>query len=112
MSKSLTAKAKEIILRMIAVCIATALGTVGAGSILGVEVWKSAGLAALLGCAVVAESLARAFLADGQLTETDIDSAFSKINNGEDQTDEPAHVDGEEVLCAPESHPETHEGIK
>lgn len=85
MSKPLTAKAKEIFFRMIAVCIATALGTIGAGSILGVEIWKSAGLAALLGCAVVAESLARAYLADGQLTDNDINSAFSKVNNESDE---------------------------
>lgn len=85
MSKPLTNKVKEIVSRMIAVCIATSLGTIGAGSLLGVDVWKSAGLAALLGCAVVAESLARAFLADGQLTDKDINKAFSQINSDEDQ---------------------------
>jgi hypothetical protein len=78
-------KVKEIVLRMIAVCIATALGTIGAGSLMGVDVWKSAGLAALLGCAVVLESLSRAYLADGEITDTDIDSAFQKVNNETEQ---------------------------
>jgi hypothetical protein len=109
MSKPITTKAKEILSRMIAVCIATSLGTIGAGSLLGVEVWKSAGLAALLGCAVVAESLARAYLADGELTATDINKAFSQINSDEDQS---AQADDEEILCAPEAHADTHEGIK
>jgi hypothetical protein len=76
---------KEIVFRMIAVCIATALGTIGAGSLLGVDVWKSAGLAAVLGCAVVLESLSRAYLGDGQITEKDIDKAFQKLNEGTDE---------------------------
>jgi len=76
---------KEIVFRMIAVCIATALGTIGAGSLMGVDVWKSAGLAALLGCAVVLESLSRAYLGDGQITEKDIDNAFQKVNEGTDE---------------------------
>jgi len=76
---------KEIVFRMIAVCIATALGTIGAGSLLGVDVWKSAGLAAVLGCAMVLESLSRAYLGDGQITEKDIDKAFQKLNEGTDE---------------------------
>lgn len=90
MTMPFTAKFKEIIGRMIAVCIATSLGTIGAGSLFGVDVWKSAGLAALLGCAVVAEGLARAYLADGELTDKDIDSAFSKIASDEDAKDQGA----------------------
>jgi hypothetical protein len=78
-------KLKEIFMRMIAVCVATVLGTIGAGSLMGVDVWKSAGLAALLGCAVVLESLSRAYLSDGELSEKDINTAFQKVNSGTDE---------------------------
>lgn len=78
-------KVKEILLRMVAVCIATALGTIGAGSLMGVDVWKSAGLAAVLGCAVVLESLSRAYLADGEITDTDINTAFQKVNTEKEE---------------------------
>lgn len=73
-------KAKDISLRMIAVIVASVMGTIGVGSILGVEVWKSAGIAALMGIAVVAESLARKFLDDGDLTHEEINESFSKAN--------------------------------
>lgn len=73
-------KAKDISARMVAVIVASVTGTIGVGSILGVEVWKSAGIAALMGIAVVAESLARKYLDDGQLTNSEINEAFSKAN--------------------------------
>jgi DMSO/TMAO reductase YedYZ molybdopterin-dependent catalytic subunit len=102
MSKPLSKTIKNILTRMIAVAIATGLATIGAGSMLGVDVWKSAGLAAILGCTLVARSLASAYLSDGELTQADIDKAFLKV-------DPAGH---EEVLCAPESPADTHDGIK
>jgi len=68
---------------MIAVVIATALGTIGAGSIIGLETWKTAALAALMAVAVVAEDLARSFLKDGKLSDAEINAAFSKIKDEE-----------------------------
>lgn len=65
---------------MIAVIVASVMGTIGVGSILGVEVWKSAGIAALMGIAVVAEALARKFLDDGDLSIEEINESFSKAN--------------------------------
>jgi hypothetical protein len=56
------------------------MGTIGAGSIIGVELWKSASMAAILGVAIVLEGLARAYIADGKLSEAEIDEAFSKAN--------------------------------
>jgi hypothetical protein len=73
---------KDISGRMVAVIIASVMGTVGAGSIIGVEVWQSAALAAFLGIAVVAETLARKYLEDGQLSEQEINDSFSKTNEG------------------------------
>jgi hypothetical protein len=74
-------KLKSIISRMVAVIIATGLGTIGAGSLVGLEVWKTAGLAALMGVAVVSEELARAYLVDGDLTNDEINAAFAKVDN-------------------------------
>lgn len=65
---------------MIAVIIATGLGTIGAGSLIGIAVWKTAGMAALMGVAVVSEELARSYLVDGNLTHDEIDAAFSKVD--------------------------------
>jgi hypothetical protein len=76
-------KVSNIFSRMVAVVIATALGTIGAGSIIGLETWKTAALAAVMAIAVVAEDLARAYLKDGNLTIAEINSAFSKIKDEE-----------------------------
>lgn len=65
---------------MVAVIIASITGTIGVGSLLGVETWKSAGIAALMGIAVVAESLARKYLDDGKLTNEEINESFTKAN--------------------------------
>ena len=65
---------------MIAVVVASITGTIGVGSILGIETWKSAGVAALMGVAVVAENLARKYLDDGKLTNEEINESFSKAN--------------------------------
>lgn len=69
-------KAKDITYRMIAVIIASAMGTIGAGALLGVEAWKAAALASILGVAVVAETLSRNFLDDGKLSESEINESF------------------------------------
>lgn len=73
-------KAKDISTRMVAVIVASVMGTLGAGAILGIDTWKSATLAALMGIAVVAESLARNFLVDGNLSQDEINDSFAKAN--------------------------------
>ena len=65
---------------MLAVVIASVMGTIGAGSIIGVELWKSASMAAILGVVIVLEGLARAYIADGKLDENEINQAFSKAD--------------------------------
>jgi hypothetical protein len=84
-------KAKDITLRMIAVVIASVMGTIGGGSLLGVEAWKSAALAAVLGIAVVAEQLARNYINDGTLSEDEINSSFNSSS-----TNSEAHISVEE----------------
>jgi hypothetical protein len=71
---------KDISGRMVAVVIASVMGTLGAGAILGIDTWKSAALAAIMGVAVVSESLARGYIGDGKLDQKEIDDSFAKAN--------------------------------
>lgn len=71
---------QDILFRMIAVVIASVMGTIGAGTIIGVELWKSASMAAILGVAVVLEALARAYITDGKLDDQEINESFGKAN--------------------------------
>ena len=70
----------NVIMRIIAVFAANGLSVVGAGSLAGIETWKSVMLAGGLGVATVVESLARAFLDDGKLTKQEINEAFNKVD--------------------------------
>ena len=72
----------NILMRIVAVIAAEALGVIGAGSIVGIETWKSCLLAGALGAATVIEALARGFLDDGKLTTTEINAAFAKVDKG------------------------------
>ena len=106
-------KVKDISTRMIAVVIATALGTIGAGSIIGLDTWKTAALAAIMAVAVVAEDLARAFLKDGKLSDAEINAAFSKIEDEEVESVTNAEIidKAEEILYDEDGHtisPDTH----
>lgn len=66
---------------MIAVVVASVMGTIGAGSIIGVELWKSASMAAILGVAIVLEGLARAYIADGKISDDEINDAFKQTKD-------------------------------
>ena len=67
MAKKLTAwqKVKQIFWRMIATFAANGLATIGAGSLIGIEILDAIILAGTLGVVKVSEDLARAFLDDG-----------------------------------------------
>jgi Na+/alanine symporter len=67
----------DILYRIIAVFIATALATIGTGSIVGVSIAQSALMAGAGAVAAVVERLARAFIDDGKLTEDEINAAFN-----------------------------------
>lgn len=67
-------------MRILAVIAAEALGVIGAGSLVGIEVWQAAVLAGALGAARVLEALARFFLADGNLSAEEINAAFAKVD--------------------------------
>jgi len=71
---------KNVMMRIGAVIAAEALGVIGAGSLVGIEVWQAATLAGALGAARVLEALARFFLNDGSLTADEINAAFAKVD--------------------------------
>jgi hypothetical protein len=77
-------KAQDILSRMVAVFTVGALGTLGAGAIMGVETWIALSMAGLLAVASVAERLAREYLDDGKLTLDEINGAFSPFAKSEE----------------------------
>jgi hypothetical protein len=74
-------KLKDITWRMLAVFIATALGVIGTGALIGVEVWQAALMAGIGGVATVLENLARAYLDDGKISNDEINGVFTKVRD-------------------------------
>jgi hypothetical protein len=66
----------KIAKRMLALFIVSALTTIGAGAIIGIDTIQTAILAGVLGIANVVEDLARGYLNDGELSDEEIDAAF------------------------------------
>ena len=60
---------KNVMMRIFAVIAAEALGVIGAGSLVGIEVWQAAVLAGALGAARVLEALARFDTYEGTSTD-------------------------------------------
>jgi hypothetical protein len=75
---------KNVIWRIVAVFVASGMAVLGAGAIVGIELWSAVFMAGILGVASVLERLARAFLDDGKLTAEEINSAFSKVEKDSD----------------------------
>lgn len=79
----------DITYRVIATFIASALSVIGAGSIIGLDLWMSAALGGLLAVAKVIEKLALAFLEDGKISRSEVNMIFSQVvrlkEAGEDQ---------------------------
>ena len=71
---------KSVMMRIVAVIAAEALGVIGAGSLVGIQVWQAGILAGALGAARVLEALARFYLADGNLSAEEINEAFAKVD--------------------------------
>lgn len=66
----------KIAKRMLALFLVTALATIGAGALIGIDTIQTALLAGIMGVANVIEDLARGYLNDGKLTKEEIDQAF------------------------------------
>lgn len=89
-------------MRIFAVIAAESLGVIGAGSLVGIEVWQAAVLAGALGAARVLEALARFYLEDGTLTADEINAAFAKVDKNSDKKDETSTTPTATVPDAPD----------
>ena len=78
---SVMQQVRQVILRILAVFVATGLSVIGAGSLAGIEIWQAVAIAGISGVAVVVEGLARAFIADGNLSAEEINSVFSEAES-------------------------------
>jgi energy-converting hydrogenase Eha subunit H len=67
---------KKIAKRILALFLVSALATIGAGAVIGIDVIQTAILAGVMGIANVIEDLSRGYLNDGKLTEEEINAAF------------------------------------
>lgn len=68
----------NVILRIVATFVASALAVIGAGAIGGIDVWAAALMGGILAVAKVVERLSIAFLEDGKLTKAEINAAFQQ----------------------------------
>jgi hypothetical protein len=72
----------NVMLRVLATFVASALGVIGAGSVassvsgVAVPIWFSAVMGGIMAVAKVVELLSLAFLEDGKLSRDEIDAAF------------------------------------
>jgi hypothetical protein len=71
---------KNIFLRIVATFAASGLSVVGAGTIVGVPIWKAVFMAGVAGVVTVVEGLSRAFLDDGKLSIKEINEVFGKVD--------------------------------
>jgi len=66
----------NVMLRIVATFVASALGVIGAGSIMKVDIMTAAAMGGILAVFKVIELLSLAFLEDGKLTLNEINAAF------------------------------------
>lgn len=70
-------KLRKVLARIFAVFFASGLSVIGAGTLAGVELWQAVFMAGIGGVATVVEGLSRAYIADGDLSEEEIDEVFN-----------------------------------
>lgn len=68
----------NVILRIVATFVASALGVIGAGSLGGIAPATAAFVGGILAVAKVIEKLSYAFLEDGKLSKNEINAAFQQ----------------------------------
>lgn len=69
---------KKVAGRIFALFLVSALTTIGAGAIIGIDTLQTAILAGVMGVANVLEDLSRGYLNDGKLSDAEINAAFRK----------------------------------
>tara|TARA_B100001939_G_C16574116_1_gene459830 strand:- start:330 stop:590 length:261 start_codon:yes stop_codon:yes gene_type:complete len=65
--------------RILAVFVAQSLSILGAGSLVGIDVYQSALLAGIMGVAHVLEMLARKYIDDGKITLEEVNEVFNSV---------------------------------
>ena len=86
----------NVLMRVVATFVASALGVIGAGSVAGavsgvnVPLWFSAVMGGVMAVAKVVELLSLAFLEDGKLSRAEIDAAFRQTVALRDVTNDEA----------------------
>ena len=65
--------------RILAVFVAQSLSILGAGSLVGIDVYQSALLAGIMGVAHVLEMLARKYINDGKITLEEVNEVFNSV---------------------------------
>jgi len=68
---------KKVSTRVFAYFVMTALGMIGTGTIVGINMWQAALMAGIAGVANVVEGLARAYVGGGVLTAEEVDEVFN-----------------------------------
>jgi uncharacterized oligopeptide transporter (OPT) family protein len=69
----------NVLKRIVAVFIAQGLSILGAGSLVGIDVYQSALLAGIMGVAHVVEMLARKYIDDGKITLEEVNEVFNSV---------------------------------
>ena len=75
---------KAVSKRTFAYVVLKVSGTLGGGFVVGVEIWQAAAVAAFVGFMEVAEDLSRAYVRDGDVSESDMDEIFGGLDADED----------------------------
>lgn len=68
----------DIMRRIVALVVLKVSAVIGAGTVIGVELWQSATMAAVVALADIAQALSRAYLDDGRIDPAEVDAAFNK----------------------------------
>lgn len=93
-------RTKTFLMRFLATFFASAFSVIGLGSVLGIDLLKSALFAGVIGIVNLVELLARAYLKDGKLTMAEINYAFNHYND-EDGSEEVTGCNAHCTKCCP-----------
>lgn len=75
---------KAITKRTIAYIVLKVSGTLGGGFVMGVEIWQAAAMAAFIGFMEVTEEISRAYVQDGEVSDSDMDEIFGEFSEASD----------------------------
>lgn len=71
-------KVIDVLGRITAVFAVSVLSVIGAGALVNIATWQTAIMAGILGVFNVVEELARGYIYDGKLSNSEIETAFRK----------------------------------